>query len=285
MRQLLSRVAIIGPGLLGGSIGLACKDQGYEVSFWGRNEERLTPVREAGFTASTDLKQVIANADLIILAIPVPYMAQMSEQLIEAGLTKGQLVTDVGSVKHAVVEAVQPVLSTVGYQFIGSHPMAGSEQQGFSAAKASILQEAMCIVTPDSYSELSQLERLRSFWGSLGMKVTELTTEQHDEIVSRVSHVPHLLASVCAHVALPKPGNGQYAGGGLKDTSRVASGDPELWTGIVSENSAEIVTHLGEAIERLQEYQRAISKEDLEGLKELLTQDKLRRDGYYASGE
>jgi len=279
MSQSFNKIAIIGPGLLGGSIGLACREKGMEVSFWGRSEERIGVVRQAGFSATTDLSQAIFGAQLIILAIPVPYMESMATQLVEAGLTREQLVTDVGSVKQAVLNSVQPILSEREFRFIGSHPMAGSEQQGFDAANAKILEGAMCIITPKR--EEDQVDELKLFWENLGMKVSALSPDQHDEIVSRVSHVPHILASTCAHVALPQEGFGQYSGGGLRDTSRVASGDPELWTGIVMENSEAIVKHLGEAIEQLKNYQQAVLDEDEDRLKNLFSEDKVRRDSHF----
>ncbi len=282
MSETFSKIAILGPGLLGGSIGLACREAGSQVAFWGRREERLTLVKDAGFHASTDLKEVIQDAQLIILAIPVPHMAEMAKQLVCAGLSAAQLVTDVGSVKQAVVEAVQPILGMKGFRFIGSHPMAGSEQQGFQAAKAEILKEATCIITTDSHAEEEDCERLSEFWQGLGMGVSRLTPKEHDEMISRVSHVPHILASVCAHVALPKEEYGGFSGGGLRDTSRVASGDAELWSGIISENAEEISAHLGEAMERMKAYQQAIKSEDLNQLKKLLQEDKDRRDSYFS---
>lgn len=282
MSETFSKIAILGPGLLGGSIGLACREVGYEVAFWGRSEERLIPVQATGFSASTDLKAVIKGAGLVIMAIPVPHMAGMAEQLVRAGLDSSQIVTDVGSVKHAVVEAVQPILGMKGFHFIGSHPMAGSEQQGFAAAKAEMLKNATCIITVDKHSQKEDFERLSLFWKSLGMCVSQLTPVEHDEMISRVSHVPHILASVCAHVALPKEEYGVFSGGGLRDTSRIASGDAELWSGIISENAEEISAHLDEAIERMKAYQQAIKSEDPNQLKKLLQEDKNRRDSYFS---
>ncbi len=281
MIKQFNKIAIIAPGLLGGSIGYACREVGYEVAFWGRNAAKLEAVKAAGFEASTDLSEVIAGAELVILATPVPYMAEMAQQLIEAGLTPAQLVTDVGSVKVAVLNAVQPHLGSQGYSFIGSHPMAGSEQQGFEFSDPRILLEATCIVTPDSFSNTEHISALVSFWESLKMKAPQLTAEEHDKVVSRVSHVPHILSSVCAHIALGDVRNGQFSGGGLKDTSRVASGDADLWAGILSENSTKVTAHLQEVKERIERYQIALQSEDLEVLTALLREDKGRRDAYF----
>lgn len=281
MREIKS-LAILGPGLLGGSLGLATKDS-LEVRFWGRNPEKIAPLSDAGFhTVSADLATVIKGADLIILAIPVPYMKDLVQQLVEVGLTKEQLISDVGSVKTSVTEELQPLLGAQGYKFIGSHPMAGSESQGFESARADLFQGAPCILTPDEYSEASDLATLEHFWQSLGTHTHILSPEDHDETVSRVSHIPHILAAVCANVALNNPENAQYAGGGLRDTSRVASGDPRLWSGILSENSEIILSQIDEAINRLTEYRDALSKNDGAPLEDLLAEDKVCRDHYSA---
>ncbi len=274
-------IAILGPGLLGGSIGLAAQRQGISAVFWGRSEGKLAPVREAGFRASTDLASVIQGAQLIIMALPVPYMEAMAHQLISAGLTPEQLVTDVGSVKGTVVQAMRPALQDAGFQFIGSHPMAGSEQQGFTAAREDLLLDAMCILTPQQ-AQPASLAALHAFWLQLGMRTTELAPAAHDEVISRVSHVPHILSAVCAHVALPVAENGACSGGGLRDTSRVAAGDADLWQGILAENATAISAHLQDAISRLQQYQAAISQSDHLELKALLREDKSRRDSYFA---
>ncbi len=277
----IQKIAILGPGLLGGSLGYSCRDR-YDVHFWGRSEEKLAPVREQGFRATTEVAEVIEGADLIVMAIPVPYMRGMVEQLIEAGLRQDQLVTDVGSVKGSLIHEVQPLLGAQGYSFIGSHPMAGAEKQGFAAASRDLLPGASCIVTPDQYTCEEQLQTLLSFWQELGMQSYELPAEEHDDVIARVSHVPHVLASVCAHVALPQARDGQYAGGGLRDTSRVASGDARLWAGILSENNEAVAGYLEEAIVRLQSYQQAVKSNDLDAIEALLNEDKERRDAYYS---
>ena len=274
----VSSLAIIGPGLLGGSLALACQDT-LDVRVWGRSAEKLAPLEAHNFNlVSQDLGAVISGADLIILAVPVPYMKELAQQLVEAGLTEDQLITDVGSVKAVLTNELQPTLGEKGYAFIGSHPMAGSEEQGFQAARADLFQNAPCIVTPDEFTKEEDLATLLSFWQSLGSHTHILSPEDHDAIISRVSHIPHILSSVCAGVALKDPENAQYAGGGLRDTSRVASGDPQLWTGILRENTEAVLPHLEEAISRLTEYRDALKGNSEEALTELLSEDKDARD-------
>ena len=281
--QSKPRLAIIGPGLLGGSIGLSCREE-YDVRFWGRNSEKLTPITEAGFFSSTDLAAVIDKAVIIILCIPVPIMCNMAQRLIDAGLTEKQLISDVGSVKGSVLNELQPIFGSQGFRFIGSHPMAGSELTGFQAATASLLKGASCILTPDEFTSAEDLQALHTFWQKLGMVTYELSASAHDSIISRVSHVPHILAAVCSHVALQPESNSKFAGGGLRDTSRVASGHAGLWTGILSENQESIVPHLDETIVRLQHYREALKDNDVDLLHHLLEEDKQKRDQAYSLG-
>lgn len=278
----ITRLAILAPGLLGGSLAQAKKDT-LEVRIWGRNAEKIKPLESEGYAlVSTDLSEVISGADLIVLAMPVPYMEEMVAALKEAGLKKEQLITDVGSVKSSVINDLQPLLGAEGYTFIGSHPMAGSEATGYSAASPTLFSDAACILTPDEFTSPENLALLESFWKSVGALTHFLSPEDHDEVISRVSHMPHILAAVCSHVALKPSSNGAYAGNGLKDTSRVASGDPHMWEGIISENKEAILPHLEEAILRLKQYKAAISAENTDELTRLLTEDKVARDGFYA---
>ena len=144
-------------------------------------------------------------------------------------------------------------------------------------------QESSCIITPDEYTQPDQLNQLDCFWQSLGSQTFILSPEDHDEVISRVSHMPHILAAICAHVAFDQPSNGNYAGNGLKDTSRIASGDPHMWEGIISENQDAIIPHLEEAISRLVAYKDAITEQNSEGLLSLLKADKNARDSFYNS--
>ncbi len=275
-----TRIAIIGPGLLGGSIGFACQKE-CAIRFWGRNPEKLMAVKAAGFDASEDLRKVIDKAELIILAIPITHMGSMARSLIEAGLTPQQIITDVGSVKQSVMEELSPILNTQGFTFIGSHPMAGAEIAGFEAAREDLFVNAPCIITPSGNEHGEALNKIKQWWQQLGMTTHIMSASAHDEVVSRVSHIPHLMAAACAQVSLKDASYGSYAGGGLRDTSRVASGDANLWTGILSENKSAIIPPLEEAIARLEQYRDVLINQDEQSLHTLLTQDKEARDAYY----
>lgn len=269
------RIAVLGPGLLGGSIGLACQVKGLaEVRFWGRAEEKLAVLREAGFFANRELSEVVAGVDLVVLATPVGFYEGLAEQL--AAIGGNFLVTDVGSVKGVVEATAGRVLREAGISFLGSHPMAGSEQGGFAAARADLFEGATCFVCPDD--EKDKVDELTRFWTSLGCAVTEVMAAEHDQIVARISHLPHALAAVGARVSLRKPEEGSQGGGGLVDTTRVAAGNPAMWTGIFLENQAAVLCELERAAQELTTLRELIAHEDASGLESWLADAKRLRD-------
>ena len=271
-----NQIAVLGPGLLGGSVGLAvlARELG-EVRFWGRSEEKLAEVREAGFLASNELAEVVQGADLVILATPVEFYADLVEKLVAVG--GDFLVTDVGSVKGAVEEGAAQVLRAAGISFVGSHPMAGSERGGFQAAQADLFEGAACFLCPDE--ERTLVAELQCFWESLGCLVKEVSAAEHDQIVARISHLPHALASVTARVSLRQRGEGQQGGGGLLDTTRVAAGNPMMWTSIFLENQEALLTELRRAAEEMATLRELLTNQDEEGLVDWLEEAKRLRDG------
>lgn len=249
---MIRSVAILGPGLLGGSIALAVRERLPEVDLrlWGRREVAVAQARELGIVrASTNLQEVVAGAELIILATPVGVMAQMVERVVESRVGETFLITDVGSVKRLPHQMIEPLLEDTDVTFIGSHPMAGSERAGIEAANKDLLDGAACILTGEKDRELQCLE---VFWTALGCRMRRLTPEDHDYAVARISHFPHLLASVGATVGLAFEDIADLAGGGLRDTTRVAAGDADLWTEILLENSDALQRSVGESIKELE---------------------------------
>ncbi|MGC3990777.1 MAG: prephenate dehydrogenase/arogenate dehydrogenase family protein [Chthoniobacteraceae bacterium] len=185
-------VCIVGPGLLGGSLLLALRQRqpGVQLSAWARRDESLTIIRdrELAQVATTDLRAAVEDADLVVLCVPVGAMAALAEEMKPA-LKAGAIVTDVGSVKGLVMEQVGPVL---GGRFIGSHPMAGSEQTGMEAARADLYQGAMCMVTPGEGSSETDCEKVETLWRQVGCHTTRLSAADHDEMVGWISHLPHV---------------------------------------------------------------------------------------------
>jgi len=248
--EVMARVAILGPGLLGGSLAMALQAQGgVEVVLWGRRLASAEEARAGGFhgEVSDDLEKVAAGADIVILATPVGVMPAMAERL--AGLEEARrprLVMDVGSVKAVLEESTAPILRAAGIAFVGAHPMCGSEQQGFSAARADLFVGAMCMLTPRDGEDAEIVEVARRFWSALGCRVRLMDVVEHDRQVAVISHLPHVVAAALVEVVAAQGDNVfDLAGGGFRDCTRVAAGPAEMWREILAENSEAVVGALG----------------------------------------
>lgn len=276
-------IAIYGPGLLGGSLALAIQERmpGTALRLWARRESAEADIRARGIQAEfyTDAAAAAQGASLIILCTPVETMPALAEKIAQADLAADCLITDVGSVKGSVVRALEPIL---GPRFIGSHPMAGSEKAGIETARPCLFQNATCLLTPGARTPSSAsdlLPRLRSFWQTLGCNVLEMSPEEHDEKVARISHLPHMMAAVTTLAALrTDPTAVACVANGFRDTTRVAGGDPGLWTGIALENRPALLTQLQAAAATLTELLEILGKPDEEELRRFLTEaQSLRR--------
>lgn len=271
------KVTILGPGLLGGSVALAAQEAGLEAILWGRNKERVEATCALGLRATTDLASAVAEADLVILAVPVGAMAVLVEKM-RPHLKKGCLVTDVGSVKVHPHAEVGPLLKESSVSFIGSHPMAGSEQTGIEAASVDLFREAACVLTNDDRGSAGELAALEEFWKKLGCRVCYLDAEEHDRAVARISHFPHAMAVLTAEVGLSLGDPLRLAGGGFRDTSRVASGDAAMWAEIMIENREALANVLREAEQSLRDMLVILEESDNEGLQQYLAKVKAARD-------
>ncbi len=271
-------IAIIGPGLLGASIALAARRSGsVRVAIWARRPEIVEEVRarEIADVVSTELDAVLADADTVVLCVPVGAMPALAREIVTR-IPVRALVTDVGSVKASVVAELAPIFRERG-RFIGSHPMAGSEKAGHAFASAELFDQRVCIVTPDADTAPDALVDVTAFWESLGCSVRTLTPVQHDEVVALVSHLPHLLAATLVNtVAAQNPDAFDFHGPGFFDTTRVASGEPDLWAEILRTNSAAVRASAEAMIEKLREITTLLDRE--EPMKEFLNQAKTLRD-------
>jgi len=274
----MNTLAILGPGLLGGSLALAVRARAPQcrVSIWARREAAVEEVRAAGICdlASTDLAQVVEGADVIVLCVPIGAMPELAQRLAPlVGPTT--LVTDVGSVKAPVVEALAPLFQ----RFVGSHPMAGSEQAGLAAARADLFEGTVSLVTPHPGIAPGVAEEAAALWRLVGCEVRTLSPAEHDASIGLVSHLPHLIAAALVDfVCAGTPGAVEFCGNGLRDTTRIASGHPEMWTEIVATNHAVLGSQLQAFIARLQQVARDIAGGDDSKLKEFLTNAKIQRD-------
>ena len=276
---MLDRIAIIGPGLLGASIALAARrSPSAHISIWARRLEIVEELRarEIFDVVSCDLGEVVAEADTVVLCVPVGAMSALAREIV-ARISPDALVTDVGSVKARVVAELAPIFRERG-RFIGSHPMAGSDRSGHTFASADLFDGRVCILTPDSATRPDAIADATAFWQSLGCAVRTLSPAAHDEIVALISHLPHLLAATLVNtVAAQNPAAFDFHGPGFFSTTRVAAGQPEMWAEILRTNSAAVRASAEAMIEKLREITTLLDRE--EPMKEFLNQAKTLRDG------
>ena len=268
-------VTILGGGLLGGSLALRLEAAGMreQVRLWARRPATVARPRGSGVvTVTADLAAAVDGCELLVLATPVGTMPAVLGQAIAAGLPAAAVVTDVGSVKRAPERCLGPVLG--GRAFVGSHPMAGSQRTGIGVARADLFEGVACIVTGGGPAAAA----VAAFWQAIGCRVERMGPLAHDQAVARVSHLPHVLAAVGARVALAEPGLVRLAGSGLRDTTRVAAGDPAMWAEILVENRDLLVGPLRESIDGLAEIVGLLEAGDEEAVQAWLAEAKQRRD-------
>ena len=230
------RVTILGVGLLGGSIGLALKSavSGCHIVGYGHRESTLEKAKEVGAIdeGSTDPAKAVGGSDVVILCTPVLTFGALLSQ-IGPSLTAGAVVTDVGSTKRSVVAAAEAVLPKTA-SFVGSHPIAGSDKRGVEFARTDLFKHALCILTPTQNTLQSSIEVIQNLWKLVGMRVTSMTPDAHDQLLADVSHLPHVTAA--ALVAMQADAGLDLCGKGFLDTTRVAGGDGALWRDILIDN-------------------------------------------------
>jgi prephenate dehydrogenase len=249
------------------------------VALWGRRQQGVEDAKKQGIEiASADLKEVIEGADVIILASPVGAMLEILQASMSSSSLEGVLVTDVGSVKTTPRDILAPAIAEAGAKYIGSHPMAGSEQAGVNSAREDLFEGAACVITNDSGHPEQDVSVVRELWEAIGCQCYETTSEEHDQVMARISHMPHMLASVGALVGLKDPEYGKFAGNGMRDTTRVASGHPGMWSEILLMNKDSLREPVEEAIRYLREMLALLDDSSDEALVELLEKAKLLRD-------
>ncbi len=277
-------LAIIGPGLLGGSIALAAKSRGLadRIHLWTRSEEKAHALAQTAEVdlVSTDLSAVVSGADFLVLATPVGVMKAIAEEIVAAGgLAANPVVTDVGSVKGIVAREVAPVLEKAGIAVVPCHPMAGSEQTGWEHADPNLFDDAICFLTPSSATAPDAVVQVENFWRALGCRTSHLEPKEHDLTVARISHSPHIAAAALVLAALEdNPAAGRFSGNGFRDSSRVASGPPEMWTEILMENREAVGRVLENLTGRLGEVLEFLRNMDDEQLRRFLEAAKEMRD-------
>lgn len=274
------RISVLGPGVLGGSIALALRERFPQrsVVLWGRNPRRIEEIRLSGWKHITgNLSEAVSGADLIILAVPVECLEDLGRKILETGLQSPVCVTDVGSVKAGPHQTLGRLMDSEGITFIGSHPMAGSERTGFGAADANLFNGASCILTNEHQQPEKAVTRLATFWEELGATTSLMNAQEHDRLVGRISHLPHVLSTICALTALERVEDGDFSGQGLRDTSRVAAGDPSMWAEILLQNRSQIIGPIREAASALSKMAEHLNQQDRAAILNALKEGQKRR--------
>lgn len=267
------RAAILGVGLIGGSIARAIKKRSLAASIVGsgRSRENLDIALKLGvIDEALTAEEAARGADLIILCMPVLSIIPTLEK-IASGIEKGALVTDVGSTKGKIVrEAVK--IADGRFTFIGSHPIAGSEKTGAAASSDTLLDGRKCIVTPTEGTPKDALDKLKKLWHAAGMEVAEMDTAKHDRVMAAVSHLPHMAAYGLVNTVRNEDGADEllkFAAGGFRDFTRIAASSPEMWADIVVTNAEPVTELIRKMKEQLTLIESAISNNDREKLLEL----------------
>ncbi len=280
----ISRMCIIGVGLIGGSFALALREAGLvgEVVGVGRGVENLKQGIELGIIDryTTDPAEGVAGADLVFLATPVLAMADVMEA-IGKNLKPGAIVTDGGSVKGAIIEAVEPRLPA-GVHFVPGHPIAGTEHSGAEAAFPTLYRGRRCILTPTARTDPDALAHVQALWQAAGSEVVVMDVEKHDRVLAAISHLPHMVA-----YALVVAGSSydryeenilEYSAGGFKDFTRIASSDPTMWRDIAMTNKDALIEMMSHFEKFFAELKDDIEKGDAGKLYDFFLKSKQSRD-------
>jgi len=287
-----NRLALIGFGLIGGSIARAARAQGLvgEIIATARSEQTRARVSELGLADAVveSNAEAVVGADLVILCIPVGACGAVAQE-IAPHLAHGAIVSDVGSVKGAIVRDMAPHLPPHAH-FIPAHPVAGTEHSGPDSGFAELFINRWCILTPSEGADPDAVERLRTFWAALGARVEIMTAEHHDLVLAITSHLPHLIAYTIVGTAdeLAQVTSSEvikFSAGGFRDFTRIAASDPTMWRDVFLSNKDAVLEMLGTFNEDLSKLTRAIRRGDGDALFEHFSRTRAIRRGIVETGQ
>ncbi len=268
----LTTTAILGTGLLGGSLALALRNK-RDLILYARREESVRELKQAGFNATTDPHTAVAQAQEIIFCLPARATIYLAKELCSS-IAQGAFITDVVSTKENIVRALHPLFKDHAY-FIGSHPMAGGEKTGFSAAREDLFHQANVILTPIAQTSPKAIRWAKKFWKTLHTRLHILSPKQHDKAVAQISHFPHLLA---ACLVASTPASSLFlAGPGYRDTTRIAASSPEMWTEIFLDNPRATIEAGQSLIANLKKALTLLNKKDCKKLHRYLVSASKKR--------
>jgi prephenate dehydrogenase len=271
-------VGIVGVGLIGGSIALAALRAGYRVYLYDRlATEKLGAAKFRPAVIVGDLEELASRSRLIVLATPIAALAKIAAVLGKL-VSSGQVVSDVASVKEPVTKALAKALGN-RCDYVPAHPMAGSEKSGAEAARADLFAGAVTLVCPELASDRASVELVKFFWEDLGTRVVLASVDAHDQMVAAMSHLPHLIAALLVKTVVATNSAAlELCGPGFRDSTRIASGAPELWADILLSNSDAVKQHLLVFKALLEEAVTLLTEKDAKKLQALLDEAKQNRD-------
>ena len=283
---VINTLCIIGVGSIGGSVACALRKAGCvnKVIGVGRHEANLKRAVELGVIDdySPSIKTAVTNADLIIIATPLGAMQAVFDELVEC-MPQDCILTDVGSAKQHVIDAATKAFGELPKGFIPGHPIAGTEKSGVEAAYAELFQQRRVILTPHAESDKNALETVRQMWLHCGAEIVEMQANHHDEVLAETSHLPHMLAYALVDT-LARMDDSQeifdFAAGGFRDFTRIASSDPQMWHDICVANREQLANALHAFNADLQRLTKAVEEADSDFLKETFTRAKEARDKF-----
>ncbi len=281
-RQAFTKVAILGLGLMGGSLGLAIKRKKLArivAGYARRARTRRRALAAGAVDAAFDRPdRAVRGADLVVFCLPVAVIPVLARACLPA-LARNAIVTDVGSSKRELVARLEKLAAAAGARFVGCHPIAGSERQGIAAADARLYENAAVILTPTARTDRRALRRLAAGWRALGARPVVVSPAAHDRILARTSHLPHLAAALLAWtVGRTRPaGLGRFCGHGFRDATRIAEGSPELWRDIIAGNRPAVRRELRILQAGAARLDQLIGRRDWKGLTRFLERSRARR--------
>jgi prephenate dehydrogenase len=269
------KITIIGLGLIGSSLAWALKKSGQVGEVFGVdiNEETVGYAARKGIidSGSKELEDAVKHSDVVVIATYVSTIPTIA-RTVSSSASEGTIVTDVGSVKEKIVKAIEDFFPPHLY-FVGGHPIAGTERSGVEASDSDLFRGKRCILTPTPKTNPEALARVKNLWESVGSRVFSMDVETHDRVFAFVSHLPHVVAYALLNsiVFQEEPENLlEFAGGGLRDYTRIGASSPEMWSSIFLSNKENILEAIREFKKAIKAIERMIEREDWNGLKEEL---------------
>jgi len=284
MSQIFHQVALIGVGLIGGSLSRALKKHNKceLIIGYDKNEDELTTALSLGVIdrQAKSVAEAVCHADLVIIAVPMCAFENVFQQM-KGNISEDTVITDVGSAKASVIAAAKTVFGKLPVGLVPGHPIAGTEKSGVSASFDHLFENRRVILTPTESTSVTALNKVNQLWTSVGAEIVEMTPEHHDQVLAATSHLPHVLAFSLVDTLDKMQETSEiyrYAAGGFRDISRIASSDPTMWRDICLNNKDAILVVLKKFEKQLKLLEVAIENQDDKTIFRTFEQAKISRD-------